>query len=81
MTEDKPAEDKPESAGQEQSNNLIIPNDPQSESFIRGLIERGEATRSDASGELPKGATHEIVGETSDGKPILRRRRFSIFGR
>jgi len=56
---------------------LIVPNDPQSASFVQGLIARGEAARLDEKGVLPPGATHEIVGQTKDGLPILRRRRFS----
>ena len=55
----------------------IVPNDPASISFVRGLMARGEAAKADAQGRLPAGATHEIVGETADGLPILVRRRFS----
>jgi hypothetical protein len=55
----------------------IVPNDPASISFVRGLMARGEAARLDAQGRLPPGATHEIVGETADGLPIVVRRRFS----
>jgi hypothetical protein len=57
----------------------IIPSDPQSEAFVRGLLERGEAAKADGSGKLPPGATHEIVGETETGLPIVVRRRFSAF--
>jgi hypothetical protein len=55
----------------------IVPNDPQSISFVKGLVARGEAARVDATGNLPSGATHEIVGETESGLPIVVRRRFS----
>ena len=55
----------------------IVPNDPASISFVRGLMARGEAAKADAQGKLPPGATHEIVGETADGLPIVVRRRFS----
>ena len=55
----------------------IVPNDPASISFVRGLMARGEASRPDAQGRLPPGATHEIVGETAEGLPIVVRRRFS----
>jgi hypothetical protein len=54
----------------------IVPTDPGTRSFVEGLIVRGQAARPDSSGALPSGVTHEIVGETSDGLPILRRRRF-----
>jgi hypothetical protein len=57
----------------------IVPNDPASISFVRGLMARGEAARPDAQGRLPSGATHEIVGETADGLPIVVRRRFSKY--
>jgi hypothetical protein len=56
---------------------LIVPHDPQSESFVKGLVARGEAARPGKDGSLPSGATHEIVGETETGAPILRRRRFA----
>ena len=48
------------------------------EAYERGLIERGEAAPADEHGKLPPGATHEIVGYDKSGKPILKRRRFSI---
>jgi len=65
------------SAGPVSSADDIVPTDAQSISFVRGLVARGQAARPDASGNLPPGATHEIVGETAKGDPILRRRRFS----
>jgi hypothetical protein len=46
--------------------------------FERGLLERGEAAVADEHGRLPPGATHEIVGRDPEGRPILKRRRFSI---
>jgi len=46
------------------------------EAFIRGLIERGEAAKADEHGNLPPGATHEIIGISESGMPIVVRRRF-----
>jgi hypothetical protein len=46
--------------------------------FQRGVIERGEAAEADDKGRLPPGATHEIIGHDDDGRPILKRRRFSL---
>ena len=47
------------------------------EHFTTGVLSRGEAAKSQ-SGELPRGATHEIV-ETKKGEPPkIRRRRFSL---
>lgn len=57
----------------------IVPHDEASRSFVEGLVARGQAARPDAQGKLPAQATHEIVGETEAGLPILRRRRFSAF--
>ncbi len=54
----------------------IVPADPEAASFVAGLVERGEAARPGPDGSLPAQATHEIVGETAAGLPILRRRRF-----
>jgi hypothetical protein len=44
--------------------------------FERGLVKRGEAVP--AGEPLPRGATHEIVGTDAAGKPILKRKRFSL---
>lgn len=57
----------------------IVASDPATESFVKGLVDRGEAAKADASGKLPPGATHEIVGETETGLPIVVRRRFSAY--
>jgi hypothetical protein len=57
----------------------IVPKDPASISFVRGLMARGEAAKADAQGQLPPGATHEIVGETAEGLPIVVRRRFCTY--
>jgi len=46
------------------------------EAFIRGLIERGEAAKADEHGNLPPRATHEIIGVSETGLPIVVRRRF-----
>jgi hypothetical protein len=46
--------------------------------FLEGLIARGEAVAVPEGAPLPPGATHEIVGRTEDGQPIVRRRRFSL---
>jgi hypothetical protein len=46
------------------------------EAFIRGLVARGEAAKADEQGNLPPGATHEIIGESPSGLPIVVRRRF-----
>ena len=46
--------------------------------FERGILQRGEAAVADANGKLPPGVTHEIVGTDPDGRPILKRRRFSM---
>jgi hypothetical protein len=54
----------------------LVATDAASRAFIDGLIARGEAARPGPDGKLPPRATHEIVGETPDGQPVLRRRRF-----
>lgn len=62
---------------QKTDDDLIVPKDAASESFVKGLLARGQAVRPNKDGSLPPGATHEIVGETEAGLPILRRRRFA----
>lgn len=47
------------------------------EHFTRGVLTRGEAVKSQ-NGELPPGATHEIVEEKEGELPKIRRRRFSL---
>jgi hypothetical protein len=59
------------------SADLIVPNDPASTKYVNDLVEQGKAVRPGADGTLPPGVTHEIVGETETGAPILRRRRFA----
>jgi len=56
---------------------LIVPKDTTSVSFVQGLVARGQAAHANKDGSLPPGATHEIVGKTETGLPILRRRRFA----
>lgn len=58
-------------------NDLIVPKDDESISFVQGLVARGQAATPRKDGSLPPGATHEIVGMTKTGLPILRRRRFA----
>jgi len=64
--------------GSKGSQGLIVPNDPASISYVRGIVARGEAAKADAQGNLPFGKTHEIVGETVDGLPILKRIRINL---
>ena len=47
------------------------------EHFTRGVLTRGEAAKA-SDGELPLGATHEIVEEKEGELPKIRRRRFSL---
>ena len=49
----------------------IIPDTPEKMAFVRGLIARGEAARPNPDGSLPKGVTHEIIGEAENGLPNL----------
>lgn len=51
---------------------------PEARRYVEDLITRGEAAEADADGELPPGATHEIVGRDKDGAVRVKRRRFSI---
>ena len=46
--------------------------------YVAGLITRGEAARPDEHGNLPAGATHELV-EDDQGNVTARRKRFSAF--
>ena len=60
----------------QEDGNRIVPDTPEKMAFVRGLIARGQAVRANPDGSLPKGATHEILGETQNGLPCIRRRRF-----
>jgi molybdopterin biosynthesis enzyme len=68
--------DKPSAPKPEDDPEAIVPDDEASKSFVQGLVARGEAVRVAPGAPLPPGATHEIVGETATGLPILKRRRF-----
>jgi hypothetical protein len=61
------------------SDEMLAPSDPAEIAFVKGLVARGEAVKVAPGAPLPPGATHEIVGETSSGVPIVKRRRFSIY--
>jgi hypothetical protein len=62
------AEDKPEKSEKELAE----------ERFVRDLLIRGEAAKPDEHGNLPPGATHEIVEEKEGELPKVKRRRFDI---
>lgn len=57
----------------------IVPDTPEKESFVRGLVDRGEASWADQEGKLPSGVTHEIVGHGPRGLPIVIERRKKLF--
>jgi len=67
------------SKSNKRSDDRIEPHDSETIAFVRGMVERGEAAKADPNGRLPPGATHEIIGETAEGYPIVVRRRFSGF--
>ena len=67
---------KKEPAGKD---DVIVPQDDAARRFVETLIANGQAARANADGSLPPGVTHEIVGETASGVPIVRRRRFSMY--
>lgn len=48
------------------------------ERFVEDVLTRGEAAKPDEHGELPPGATHEIVEEREGEPPTIRRRRFDL---
>ncbi|MGH9226348.1 MAG: hypothetical protein ACRD2W_21740 [Acidimicrobiales bacterium] len=45
--------------------------------YVQALIARGEAAKA-VDGELPAGATHEIVEDEKGGVTVVRRRFFEI---
>jgi hypothetical protein len=57
----------------------IVPDTPEKESFVRGLVDRGEASPADKEGKLPSGVTHEVVGHAPSGLPIVIERRKKLF--
>ena len=69
----------PTSADPSKSEADIVPNDEATAAFVRDLVKRGEAVHLEPNAPLPKGVTHEIVGKTESGLPILRRRRFALY--
>jgi hypothetical protein len=54
----------------------IVPDTAESQAYVRGVVDRGEAAWPDKDGNLPRGVTHEIVGyHEPNGLPILLRKR------
>ena len=50
---------------------------PAADRYVQDLIARGEAARA-VGGELPEGATHEIVEDEKGRISVVRRRFFEI---
>ena len=50
--------------------------EPEADLFIEGLVRRGEAAEA-VDGELPEGATHEIVVDEHGRRTVHRRRFYS----
>jgi hypothetical protein len=73
-----PNEDR-KTSGPPQESNVVAPNDEATAHFIQTLIANGQAAPANPDGSLPPGVTHEIVGKTPNGLPILLRRRFSMY--
>lgn len=48
------------------------------EQFVEDAIGRGDAVEPDEDGNLPPGATHEIVEGAEGEPPQIVRRRFSV---
>ncbi len=71
------ADDTPKGAPGDKG--VITPDTEEARNFIKGLVANGQAAKPLPDGTLPPGATHEIVGETPSGLPMVRRRRFSTF--
>ena len=58
---------------------VIVPQDDATRHFVQTLVANGQAARANADGSLPPGVTHEIVGETATGLPIVRLSRFALY--
>jgi hypothetical protein len=62
-------------AGGAEQQTDVAPRDASTQSFVRSVIERGEAGHYDADGKLPLPYKYAIVGNHPDGLPILKRVR------
>ena len=63
----------------DKNDDVIVPRDDATRHFVQTLVANGQAARANPDGSLPPGVTHEIVGETATGLPIIRRRRFALY--
>ena len=66
--------DKPRPSGVEQEAD-VAPRHAAAQSFIRGVIDCGEAGHYDADGKLPLRFKYAIIGTHPDGLPIIKRVR------
>jgi hypothetical protein len=57
----------------------IVPDTAEKAAYVKGLVDNGQAAKALPDGRLPRGATHEIVGETPSGLPIVKRRGFNVY--
>jgi len=53
----------------------VAPRDAATQSFIRGILARGEAGHYDPDGKLPLAYKYAVIGTHADGLPILERVR------
>jgi hypothetical protein len=76
--EEPSAHDEVERAGAVRKKPRRVSAKESADRFVRGLLIRGEAAKT-KDGELPPGATHEVVEEDESGLPTkVRRKRFSV---
>lgn len=82
MAARKPRKKKTEKSEKTEKTEKGTGEEKAAERFVEDLLIRGEAACPDPQGDLPPGATHEIVEEPGGGRspnpPKVRRRRFSI---
>jgi hypothetical protein len=61
------------------SEGILAPSEPAEIAFVKGLVARGEAVKVTPGVAPEPNVTHEIVGETPSGIPIVKRLRFSAY--
>jgi hypothetical protein len=79
MAAKTPSKSAPKKKGKAQQDECATPEEKaDKERFVRDVLTRGEAARPDEHGNLPPGATHEIVEEPEGELPKIKRKRFSM---
>src|SRR3982074_3379887 len=63
----------------QKQDDVIVPQDDATAHLVQTLVANGQAARANPDGSFPPGRTHELVGRTQTGLPIVPPRRVALY--